>query len=81
MTARFVRLHPIGNTSGHRLRLELDPGDGIAELVDEHVHPEHVLNADAYHRERGPRGRIMLTDEEVDWLHFALYELIAQREG
>lgn len=78
MKERFVRLHHWDEKSpGLRLRLDWEPGDN-AELVEETTLPERVMNPDANRKEM--HERIMLTTQNVRWLHEALGELLAEME-
>lgn len=78
MSDRFVRLHRWDpKCPGLRLRLSRDP-DELAELVEETTLPERVLNPDA--RRLECHQRIVLTTENVRWLHEATGELLVEME-
>lgn len=73
----FVSLHPDTDCPGTRMRLQYaSDGYQLAQLLEERVLPEQVLNADARNLSV-LAGPLPLAPSDVEWLHTATGDLLA----
>jgi len=77
MSARFVRVRPLGDEPGARFRLEREEDNKLIDLVDELVWPEQANNPESHHI-RETFDALVLTTDDARWLHGALAELLAE---